>query len=353
MSTTVPRASWTERLPFIATIAGSLAIAGALLAVSFGHIRTFALLAGAAEWEAIVIAATVDALVVLAVAAIGHAKRTGHHPPAVAKVALLVGIVATTGANLHYGLSHGWMGIVVSLWVPVAAELAYQLAMAAVRMGAGGHAPGAAAGGHRDEEDGRPVVCTSAIPVATLAATMPPRPRPAAANCGGHLIPVATVTRPLADLRPAICGATMPLAEVTFPVDTRPAICGRLVAVEDVAMPAPLADLRPDICTATVTVAEVMAKTSVAKPAPAPRPRPAKRPVATPTVAAADREDTVLEWLTAPDAPADRLATAAGADIVALLAASGQGHVSARTGRRILADVRQALGKLPETAPAG
>ena len=343
---TVPRPGLAGRLPFFATIAGSLAIAGALLAVSFGHIRTFALLAGAAEWEAIVIAATVDALVVLAVAAIGHAKRTGHHPPAVAKVALVVGVVATTGANLHYGLSHGWMGIVVSLWVPVAAELAYHLAMAAVRMGSG-HAPVVATDGHPVEEDGRRVICTSAIPLATLAATMPPRRRPDVAICGGHLVPVATVTRPLADLRPAICGATVPLAKVTFPVDTRPAICGHLVAAEDVAMPAPLADLRPAICTRPVTVAEVLARTTVATeeaPAPAPRPRPAKRPVATPAATVADRETTVLEWLTAPDAPADRLATAAGPDIVDLLAASGHGHVSARTGRRILADVRAALG---------
>ena len=332
MNTTVPRPSWTARLPYVATIAGSLAIAGALLAVSFGHIRTFALLAGAAEWEAVVIAATVDALVVLAVAAIGHAKRTGHTPPPVAKVALVVGIVATTGANLHYGLSHGWMGIVVSLWVPVAAELAYQLAMAAVRIGA--DAPAPATPSVATEEDGRPVICTRVIGVATVAATMPPRP---------------VATPEPADVRPDICGQFVATEDVAMP--ERPVICGgHLIPAAEVAMPP--VDTRRPVCSRPVTVAELLALSPVAMPRPAAteetpvpttRPRLAKRAVATPAATVADREAAVLDWLTAPSAPADRLATAAGPDIVAVLAEAGHGRVSARTGRRILADVRAAL----------
>ena len=57
----------------------------------------------------------------------------------------------------------------------------------------------------------------------------------------------------------------------------------------------------------------------------------------------AAREDTILDWLTAPDAPDDRMATANGADVAALLADRGHGHVSERTARRALQHVRAQL----------
>lgn len=58
------------------------------------------------------------------------------------------------------------------------------------------------------------------------------------------------------------------------------------------------------------------------------------------------REETVLDWLTAPGALDTRMATATGTDIVALLTEAGHGHVSERTGRRILSAVRDNLGEL-------
>ena len=372
-----------RKLPFsyLATITGSLAIAVGLVVVSYGHIRKFAIEAGAAEWEAAVIAVTVDALVVLSIAAIGHARSVGQHPPAMAKVALIVGILATTGANIHHGMGHGWAGIVVSLWVPVAAELAYQLAMSAVRVGPSGgqkklaicghqisvatvmervHARPAICGGHVPvamlavtllavrrpaPRDPRPVICTRVATVTTLVATMPPRPRPDVDICGGH-IPVATVVRPLADLRRVICSPVIPLAEVAMP--KRLAICGgHLIPAMDVAMPKPLADLRPVICTKPVTVAEVMARTAVAIPAPVAtkkvaKPRVAKKAMATAEEVAA-RENTILDWIMAADDPDARMATATGETVAALLADRGHGHVSERTARRALQHVRTQL----------
>lgn len=117
------------------TVAGSLGIAIGLAAISYDHIRQFAIDAGAQTWEAGIIAATVDGLIVMAIGAIAHARRTGTTPPPVVKISLVVGLVATTGANVHHGLGHGWQGVVVSLWVPIAAELAYQLAMWVLRTG--------------------------------------------------------------------------------------------------------------------------------------------------------------------------------------------------------------------------
>lgn len=367
-------------LSYYATITGSLAIAIGLVVVSYGHIRKFAIEAGAAEWEAAVIAVTVDALVVLSIAAIGHARSVGQTPPAMAKVALIVGIVATTGANIHHGMGHGWAGIVVSLWVPVAAELAYQLAMSAVRVGpAGGqkkpvicghqvsvatvmervHARPDICGGHVPAamlavtlvavrrpapRDPRPVICTRVATVTTLVATMPPRPRPAMTICGG-LVDVAMVVRPLEDLRPDICGGHLiPVTEVAMPVDPRPVICGHLVAISDMAMPRPLADLRPEICTAPVTVAEVMARTAVAIPAPVAKKKVAKPRVATKAMATTEevtaREDTILKWIMSADDPDARMATATGETVAALLADCGHGQVSARTARRVLQRVR-------------
>jgi len=356
-----------RNLPYYATIAGSLSIAVGLVVVSYGHIRKFAIEAGAAEWEAAVIAVTVDSLVVLSIAAIGHARAVGHHPPAMAKAALLVGVVATTGANLHHGWEHGWMGIVVSLWVPVAAELAYQLAMSAVRIGPdGGH-------GQRDRS---PAICGGrVIPVATVMA-------PVTAVRLAAEAAVATEAAALA-ARPAICGQTIPVAALvaSLPVpapDTRPAICTavttvatlrtRLSAVEvEVERPAicgggliPAATLaghlavevvaedRPVICGQVVSVAEVLARTAVTADPVAEEhadehdDRPAPRP-ATVATTTGPREDTVLDWATEPGAPDTRMATATGADIVTLLAERGHGEVSERTARRVLATVRAAM----------
>ncbi|MFE6305062.1 DUF2637 domain-containing protein [Nocardiopsis sp. NPDC057823] len=363
-------------LPYYATITGSLAIAVGLVVVSYGHIRKFAAAAGAAAWEAAVIAATVDALVVLSIAAIGHARGRGHQPPAMAKIALIVGILATTGANIHHGLDHGWMGIVVSLWVPVAAELAYQLAMAAVKIGPHGHG-----------RDGRAVICARPIPVAAVTARVDGQRRAAMAAveeerrrlaarprvCGAVVTVAAAMGRVSAQraavaaaaaeqdaamaARPAICGGRLVAADTLtahLAAPDRPEICGSFIPVAEVTVPA--VDDRPVICGRLVTVAELLARTPVADPAAAatkeraaaPKPRAAKATATAALVAA--REDAVMEWLTDPDAGDDRVATATGADIVGLLAERDLGEVSERTARRLLSAAKRELSGQPRLA---
>lgn len=349
---------------YYATITGSLAIAVGLVVVSYGHIRKFAQEAGAAAWEAAVIAVTVDALVVLSIAAIGHARGVGHKPPAMAKVALVVGIVATTGANIHHGLDHGWAGIVVSLWVPVAAELAYQLAMSAVRVGADG--------GHVRREV-RPDICGGRlVPVSAVmarvsavrAASEEAAAREAAAAAArpvicGRTVPVSAVTASLSvdvpDIRPDICGALVPLPELvaSLPVPpVLPVICGHEVPVS--AVVEALTEDRPVICGHQVSVSEVLARTPVTAPEDArphaghpdtaPEQSGSVRRSVTAAMSAA-REEAVMEWLTDPDAPDTRMTTATGADIVELLSARGLGTVTDRTGRRLLRTVRAAMGE--------
>ncbi|WP_026118124.1 DUF2637 domain-containing protein [Nocardiopsis salina] len=342
-------------LSYYATITGSLAIAVGLVVVSYGHIRTFAIEAGAAPWEAAVIAVTVDALVVLSIAAIGHARSVGHTPPAMAKIALVVGIVATTGANVHHGLGYGWAGIVVSLWVPVAAELAYQLAMSAVRIGAHGHQPG----------ETRPAICGGRmIHVATVMSRVAAAravaeeqvEREASAVSArpvicGRTVPVATLTRTALlaalDTRPVICGTTVSAGTLADTLPTReeaPVICHQVATVEELV--APLSGVRPMICGGhLVSAVEVLAPVRAAVPR-APSPVAVSAPT---SVATGEREDAVMEWLTDP-ATEVAVDTATGADIVELLAGTGHGPVSERTGRRILSAVRAAMADTPVAA---
>ncbi len=394
-----------SRFPFPLPALAGLGIAAGLIAVSYGHIYAVAEDAGAAPWEAAIIAATVDGLIVMALSTIALAGRYGVKPPKIAKAALIVGVAATGAANLVHGISYGWTGVAVAIWVPLVAEVAYLLAMAALRIvrqaadtrpaicgqvvavatvmarvTADRQAAKEAAAREAAAMAARPVICGRVVAVATVAASLPsaaPDVRPVIC---GHVIPVEEVAGHLAetDTRPAICGAVIDVATVmanipatpeplvicgghaigadtlaaplaTATPDARPAICGRAVPLGEVA--ATLADDRPVICGGhLVSVAELLARTPVATPDTRPDKPVAKKrpPVTATTVATGDREDIILEWLTAPDAPDGRVATATGADIVRLLADHGH-QVSERTGRRILKEVREALGDLATT----
>lgn len=362
----------SSRIPLPA-VAG-LGIAAGLIAVSYGHIHAVALDAGAVPWEAAIIAATVDGLIVMALSTIALAGRHGVKPPKVAKAALIVGVAATGAANLVHGVSYGWTGVAVAIWVPLVAEVAYLLAMAAIRI-------------VRQAADSRPAICGQDIPVAALmtrvaagrreaeeaaargAAAMAARP----VICG-HVVPVATVTARVAtpDIRPVICGAAISVATAMASIPAAPkkvvicggqdlgadiglathlamataeqeapVICGAGIPVA--AVTAPLTDDRPVICGGRlVSVAEVLARTPVATAKPAAKKR---TPATAKPAATSDREDIVLEWLTAPGSPDNRVATATGPDIVRVLA--GHGHqVSERTARRVLKEVREALGEV-------
>ncbi|WP_304452932.1 hypothetical protein [Nocardiopsis sp. YSL2] len=132
MPNTVSSSAPSRRGPAI-TISGSLAIAVGLAAVSYSHLLEAVMAGGADLWEAIIIAGTVDSLILMAICTIADARRRGVPVPAVAVVALLAGIVATTAANLYGGVAHGWLGVAISLWVPIAALLAEQLVARVIR----------------------------------------------------------------------------------------------------------------------------------------------------------------------------------------------------------------------------
>ncbi|MEV2274014.1 hypothetical protein AB0I72_00380 [Nocardiopsis sp. NPDC049922] len=272
--TTVPRPA---RVPLPA-VAG-LGIAAGLAAVSYGHIFAVALLAGAASWEAAVIAATVDGLIVMSLATIALARRHGQKPPPVAKASLLVGVAATGAANLAHGVAYGWPGVATAIWVPLVAELAYLLAMAALRI--------VQEAAVADRADTRPAICDHTIPVAALMVRVAAHHQEDEENATAE---AAVSTRPV------VRGTATPVATDIDPASE--------VAAEE---PADIPAARPDA-----------------------------------PVAIGDRAEAVMEWLTDPDT-AITPDTATGADVVEMLAARGHGRVSARTGRRVLRDVRAAM----------
>ncbi|WP_435108860.1 hypothetical protein [Nocardiopsis synnemataformans] len=373
-------------------IFGSVGIAAGLLAVSFTHIYDFVLKAGNPPWSAVVIAGTVDITVVLAISTLTLARNRGVAPSPWAKPVLIGAMVATVGANVYHGVAYGWQGIAVAIWVPFAAEGAFQLAMWTLRTLKSTEASMTICGGHRipvaavtarvtadrtaaelataEERErlaARPVLCGRTVPMAAvmervtaarvaaeLAAAKDAAALAARPVICGRWVAVADVAMPKP--RPVICGQLIPekaVAEhlaVATVAGTRPTICGDLVTLS--ALTASLADDRLVICGQLVTAAEVMAMTPVAAPKvgrAATGQRTAKRSSVdsghrpAPKALTVDRERAVMDWLTEPGALDDRLTTASGEDVATLLAVKELGFVSERTGRRILAAAKKAL----------
>lgn len=298
------------RMPLPA--AAGLGIAAGLIAVSFGHILTFAQGAGARLWEAIIIATTVDGLIIMSLATIAHARRHGVTPPPIAKAALLVGVVATGGANLHHGLAYGWQGVAVAIWVPLVAEVAYLLAMSALRIT---QTATAAA-------EQRPVVCGRSVSVEAVMARV--RADGAAEVAVAEDAPAAAVPGVVA-ARPVICGRAVPVAAVVAGVRRRP------------AAPRPAAPQRSGQDAAEVPD-ELAAEAAAAHDA-----LPADVAERVSALPGLDPRDRAVAALVA----ADRVTT--GGEVADL---SG---CSERTGRRIVRRVEAALelaGIRPATAPA-
>lgn len=79
---------------------------------------------------------TVDGLIWAASMVILDANRRKQAVPALAKWSLGVGIVATIGANVAHGLSHGIVGALISAWPAVALVGSFELAMTLTRTAA-------------------------------------------------------------------------------------------------------------------------------------------------------------------------------------------------------------------------
>ena len=111
------------------TLFAVAAITTITAAVSYEHEYELARRTGQAPWVSSMLPFTVDGMILGASVVLVWAASVGIRRPGRPLVVLLVGIGATIGANLAFGLGDGWLGAAVSAWSGVALILISDVAM--------------------------------------------------------------------------------------------------------------------------------------------------------------------------------------------------------------------------------
>lgn len=140
------RASWsgegswpvTDRLIRITTALAVVAVAGVAAVISYRHAYELVHAHGETGPTARLVPFTVDGLIWAASMVILDASRRKQPAPPLAKWSLAVGIVATVGANVAHGASHGPIGAIVSAWPALALVGSFELLMTLTRNAARG-----------------------------------------------------------------------------------------------------------------------------------------------------------------------------------------------------------------------
>jgi hypothetical protein len=123
----------TDRLIRITTALAVVAVAGVAAIISYQHAYELVTSHGETGLTAHLLPFTVDGLIWAASMVVLDASRRRHPVPPLAKWSLAVGIVATIGANLAHGLSHGPIGALVSAWPALALVGSFELLMLLIR----------------------------------------------------------------------------------------------------------------------------------------------------------------------------------------------------------------------------
>ncbi|GAA2140519.1 DUF2637 domain-containing protein [Actinomadura napierensis] len=130
-----------DRLTRITTALAVIAVAGVAAIISYRHAYELVRSHGEAGTTARLVPFTVDGLIWAASMVILDASRRKQPAPPLAKWSLAVGIVATVGANVAHGASHGGMGALVSAWPALALVGSFELLMTLTRAAATHTAP--------------------------------------------------------------------------------------------------------------------------------------------------------------------------------------------------------------------
>jgi hypothetical protein len=115
------------------TAAVVLAVASIAAVVSYSHIYALGRAHGQAGTAARLLPLSVDGLILAAGLVLLHAARRQDQAPPLARWMLWLGITATIGANVSYGLPYGPLGAVVSAWPAVAFIGSAEMALGMVR----------------------------------------------------------------------------------------------------------------------------------------------------------------------------------------------------------------------------
>jgi Protein of unknown function (DUF2637) len=130
-----------DRLTRITTALAVVAVAGVAAIISYRHAYELVRSHGETGTTARLVPFTVDGLIWAASMVILDASRRKQPAPALAKWSLAVGIVATVGANVAHGASHGVIGALVSAWPALALVGSFELLMTLTRAAATHTAP--------------------------------------------------------------------------------------------------------------------------------------------------------------------------------------------------------------------
>ncbi|MEU9021580.1 DUF2637 domain-containing protein [Actinomadura sp. NPDC048394] len=127
-----------DRLIRITTALAVVAVAAVAAVISYRHAYELVHSHGESGPTARLVPFTVDGLIWAASMVILDASRRRQPAPPLAKWSLAVGIVATVGANVAHGTSHGAIGAVVSAWPALALVGSFELLMTLTRSAARG-----------------------------------------------------------------------------------------------------------------------------------------------------------------------------------------------------------------------
>ncbi|GGT50177.1 DUF2637 domain-containing protein [Actinomadura citrea] len=127
-----------DRLIRITTALAVVAVAAVAAVISYRHAYELVHSHGESGPTARLVPFTVDGLIWAASMVILDASRRKHPAPPLAKWSLAVGIVATVGANVAHGATHGLIGAIVSAWPALALVGSFELLMTLTRSAARG-----------------------------------------------------------------------------------------------------------------------------------------------------------------------------------------------------------------------
>jgi hypothetical protein len=108
-------------------------VAAVAAVVSYEHASALVREHGESGWTGRLIPLTVDGLIYASSMMMLDSARRGARVPVLARWLLGLGIVATMGANVAHGLSHGIIGAVVAAWPAVTLVGSSELLMVIVR----------------------------------------------------------------------------------------------------------------------------------------------------------------------------------------------------------------------------
>jgi pheromone shutdown protein TraB len=106
----------TDRLIRFATALAGATVAAVAAVISYRHAYDLVSTHGESGVTARLVPFTVDGLILAASMLILDANRHRQPVPPLARWCLAAGVLATIGANLAHGLSHGPIGALVSAW---------------------------------------------------------------------------------------------------------------------------------------------------------------------------------------------------------------------------------------------